>query len=207
MKIKKIMTKSCIGLCLLTLIGCQSESYKKAKIYLTPVEKEILAKYYNGHSFAGYDLVLSNIERKRSFSSPYTNLVPFCDILDVLKVEEEPTRESMKTGYAISKQWHQLHGETLIDSCNNNSDFEYNKLDNIKSSESEDLIIVDKSKLLSPKKVIELSKLVNTCHPSKNKLSNLIEGGRYLSEKDYEKVIKIELDCAYYQLNTEINKK
>jgi len=128
--------------------------------------------------------------------------VPFCDVLDVLKVEETPERESLKNGYAISKQWERIKEESLTESCKNSF-----KVKNFVNESSKDIITIKGKRLISAQKVIELSKLIKTCDSSKSKLSTLMEGGQYLSEVNYEKVLQIELDCAYLELNIKINEK
>lgn len=221
---KKKMIKNLILLTvILTLTGCQNYLYEKTEAYLSPIEIKLLNQYYAEYASHGYNSTLRAVLRLRQQENKnYKSAVPFCDVLKFLQDEESKTlRISTKVGDSISQKWEKLKSETLVHSCNsllfnNSENNSENDLSNITMSDeinyniekkSSDLIMVDGVKLLSPSKVLELKEFSKTCYRSKKKLSEITEGGHYLTEDDYETVINIQLDCAYQELNIELNKK
>ena len=70
----------------------------------------------------------------------------------------------------------------------------------------DDTVTIKEETLLSPAKVRELKTSIGECNIAKTKLIMLTDSNRYLTEKDYDVVTKLILDCVYDGLRNEMNK-
>lgn len=172
------------------------------KNYLTDVEIALFESYYADYSTVGYKTTEKAIKKSRLNKIKYTSKIPFCDVLDILEIEESPSRTSVKKGDSILKQWERIHSKPLRLSCEQNYIPAIEK-SNVETFEidSTDIITIQGKKLISSKKVSELISLANTCELAKTKIVEFKGDNKYISAHQYENILKLELDCAYLEIN------
>ena len=211
-----------------TLTGCEGgkpDEYKYIEHTLNTSEVLLIKTYYRGvhNRYKDYTLLYSAIAKSRVKFGDNNDLmatetdVPFCDVINELNVVEQTLQteyqDKRDLSVIINKQWFQRFGITLNEQCGlvSESGTSVSK-DIVPTPEQtnqqiiDDTVTIKEETLLSPAKVRELKTSIGECNIAKTKLIMLTDNNRYLTEKDYDVVTKLILDCEYDGLRSEMNK-
>ena len=148
----------------------------------------------------------------------YTKEIPFCDVVDSFIKQTNDKEYNWNVNYlkvSVLSQWKRMTGSSLKDSCKyegieDNEIFRESSIiptpEQTNQQIIDDTVTIKEETLLSPAKVRELKTSIGECNIAKTKLIMLTDNNRYLTEKDYDVVTKLILDCEYDGLRNEMNK-
>ena len=217
-----------------TLTGCgetyYSKEYIEAKALMSEQERKLIDYFSAEYSYTSYNRLYRAISVTRVAGNETLNengdlieaykefedidlTKPFCGYAGLITEIEKDWNNTAKE-YSISGQWKDAKGEFLSESCGiSKTKAEEVVEDTIKPTPEQtnqqiidDTVTIKEETLLSPAKVRELKTSIGECNIAKTKLIMLTDNNRYLTEKDYDVVTKLILDCEYDGLRNEMNK-
>ena len=206
-------------------------TYNDSVILMTPQEKTMLDHFSGKYAEDHYHRLFQAIKVTRVTTSVtknkdgtevegyegYSNIdptLPFCAYVNLI----EEIEGSDTTKEIIGMQWLDAKGVTLRSSCGLivelpvETNIEIKPTPEQTSAQVVDATVTLKDAngvnqtLLSAEQVKELTQTIKKCPRAKNYLMPLTGAGKYLTVADYDTATRLNLDCAYVQMENEFNK-
>ena len=172
--------------------------------YISVTERQVYQAYYDQRDarFKYTDFLGDLIPKRKQSQMPQSGF--FCDALDSLKVADYRAKKyhnSSNNVKNLSEMYQEIYGVNPRTTCGEAMPTP------LPVPVAPSVVpMKDKGNVLSPAMYDELIKVANTCNRSRQHLVSLTSEKEYLTQEDYDEVLKSVMTCKKFKLEEELQK-